>query len=92
MSIHHAIPACSVPKAPKTKGTMHLRPTLPHAAYLHPQVAILCQILSMVPTDVPIGRTADVNKKTTVSRPVGWLCSGDGPITTMSSVSISLSG
>ena len=68
----------------------HLGPTLPHAAYLHPQVAILCQLLSMVPTDVAIGRTADINEKASVSllvsetdvRSVGFdlPCSGDGRI------------
>ena len=45
----------------------HLGSTLPHAAYLHPQVAILGQLLSMLPTDVAIGRTADVNEKAGVS-------------------------
>ena len=68
----------------------HLGSTLPHAAYLHPQVAILGQLLSMLPTDVAIGRTADVNEKAGVSllvsetdvRSVGFdlPCSGDGRI------------
>ena len=68
----------------------HLGWTLPHAAYLHPQVAILGQLLRMLPTDVAIGRTADVNEKAGVSllvsetdvRSVGFdlPCSGDGRI------------
>ena len=68
----------------------HLGSKLPHAAYLHPQVAILGQLLSMLPTDVAIGRTADVNEKAGVSllvsekdvRSVGFdlPCSGDGRI------------
>ena len=68
----------------------HLGSTLPHAAYLHPQVAILGQLLSMLPTNVAIGRTADVNEKAGVSllvsetdvRSVGFdlPCSGDGRI------------
>ena len=65
----------------------HLGSTL---AYLHPQVAILGQLLSMLPIDVAIGRTADVNEKAGVSLPVSETdvrsvgfdlpCSGDGRI------------
>ena len=68
----------------------HLGSTLPHAAYLHPQVAILGQLLSMLPIDVAIGRTADVNELAGVSllvsetdvRSVGFglPCSEDGRI------------
>ena len=68
----------------------HLGSTLRHAAYLHPQVAILGQLFSMLPTDVAIGRTANVNEKAGVSllvsetdvRSVGFdlPCSGDGRI------------
>ena len=90
MSSHRAIPACTVPRALNTTGTTCMGSTLPHAAYLHPQVAILGQLLSMLPTDVAIGRTADVNEKAGVSllvsetdvRSVGFdlPCSGDGRI------------
>ena len=45
----------------------HLGPTLPHTAYLHPQVTILCQLFSMLSTDIAIGRTADINEKAGVS-------------------------
>ena len=65
-------------------------PTLPRAAYLHSQVAILCQLLSILPTDVAISRTADINEKAGVSllvsetdvQSVGFdlPCSGNGCI------------
>ena len=68
----------------------HLGLTFPHAAYLHPQVTVLCQLLSMLPTNVAIGKTADINEKAGVSllvsetdvRSVGFdlPCSGDGRI------------
>ena len=41
-------------------------PTLPHTAYLHSQVTVLRQLLSLFPGDVVISRTADINKKTSV--------------------------
>ena len=40
--------------------------TMPHAAYLHSQVTVLCQLLSMFLANVAISRTADINKKTSV--------------------------
>ena len=90
MSSHRAIPACTLHRASNTYHGNHLGSTLPHAAYLLPQVAILGQLLSMLPTDVAIGRAADVNEKAGVSllvsetdvRSVGFdlLCSGDGRI------------
>ena len=40
--------------------------TMPHAAYFHLQVAVLCQLLSMFLANVAINRTADINKKTSV--------------------------
>ena len=64
--------------------------TFPHAAFVHPQVTMLCQLLSMLPTDVAIGRTANINDKSGVSllasetdvRSVGFdlPCSGSGRI------------
>ena len=90
MSSHRAIPACTVSRAPSTTETTCMGSTLPPAAYLHPQVARLGQLRSMLPTDVAIGRTADVNEKAGVSllvsetdvRSVGFdlPCSGDGRI------------
>ena len=41
-------------------------PTLPHVAYLLPQVTVLCQLLSLFSGDVAISRTADINMKTTI--------------------------
>ena len=41
-----------------------------HAAYLHPQVAVLRQLLSMFLANVAISRTADINKKTSVCLPI----------------------
>ena len=89
MSSHRAIPACTVPKAPKTTGN-HQCCTMPHAAYLHLQVAVLRQLLSMFLANVAISRTADINKKTSVclliSETEVWTigfdlpCSGDGGI------------
>ena len=65
----------------------HLGLTLPHSAYLRPQVTVLCQILSMLPANIAIGRTAGINKKTRVSLLVSETdvrydlpCSGDGCI------------
>ena len=40
--------------------------TMPHEAYLHSQVAVLRQLLSMFLANVAISRTADINKKTSV--------------------------
>ena len=65
MSSHSAISACNVPNAPHTTGTTHC-PTLPHATYLHLQVTVFCQLLSLFLGDVTISRTADINNKTTV--------------------------
>ena len=89
MFSHRAIPVCTLSKTTKTRRN-YLGPTLPHAAYLYPQVTILCQFLSMLPTDDTIGRTADISKKTGVSLPVSQTdvrsvgfdlpCSGDGCI------------
>ena len=88
MSSHRAIPVCCA-QSSQYHGN-HVGPTLPHAADLHPQVAILCQLLSMLPTDVAIGRTADINEMAGVSllvsetnvRSVGFdlPCRGDGRI------------
>ena len=44
----------------------HQCPTMPHAVYLHLQVAVLRQLLGMFLTNVTISRTADINKKTSV--------------------------
>ena len=41
-------------------------PTLSHAACLHTQVIVFCQLLSLFPGNVAITRTADINKKTNV--------------------------
>ena len=52
-----------------------------HAAYLHSQVAVLHQLLSMFFANVAISRTADINKKTSVcfhiSETDGWTISFD---------------
>ena len=91
MSSHRAIPACTVPKAPKTTGTTnHQCSTMTHEAYLHSQVAVLRQLLSMFLANVAISRTADINKKTSVCLPISetdvWTIgfdlpgSGDGGI------------
>ena len=48
----------------------HRCSTMPHAAYLHSQVAVLCQLLSMFLANVAISRTADINKKTSVCLPI----------------------
>ena len=40
--------------------------TMPHAAYLHSQFAVLRQLLSMFFANVAISRTTDINKKTSV--------------------------
>ena len=61
MSSHCAIPACTEPKAP-THWNRQCS-TMPHAAYLHSQVAVLCQLLSMFLANVAISRTADINKE-----------------------------
>ena len=45
-------------------------PTLPHAAYLDPQVTVFRQLLSLFPGNVVINRTADINKKTSVCLPI----------------------
>ena len=68
----------------------HQCSTMPHAAYLHSQVAVLRQLLSMFLANVAISRTADINKKTSVCLPISetdvWtigfdvLGSGDGGI------------
>ena len=44
----------------------HQCSTMPHAACLHSQVAVLRQLLSMFLANVAISRTADINKKTSV--------------------------
>ena len=44
----------------------HQCSTIPHAAYLHSQVAVLRQLLSIFLANVAISRTADINKKTSV--------------------------
>ena len=44
----------------------HQCSTMTHAAYLHSQVAVLRQLLSMFLANVAISRTADINKKTSV--------------------------
>ena len=48
----------------------HQCSTMPHAAYLHSQVAVLRQLLSMFLANVAISRTADINKKTSVCLPI----------------------
>ena len=48
----------------------HQCSTMLHAAYLHSQVAVLCQLLSMFLANVAISRTADINKKTSVCLPI----------------------
>ena len=68
----------------------HQCSTMPHAAYLHSQVAVLRQLLSMFLANVAISRTADINKKTSVCLPISetdvWTIgfdlpgSGDGDI------------
>ena len=68
----------------------HQCSTMPHAAYLHSQVAVLRQLLSMFLANVAISRTADFNKKTSVCLLISetdvWTigfdlpCSGDGGI------------
>ena len=68
----------------------HQCSTMPHAAYLHSQVAVLRQLLSMFLANVTISRTADINKKTSVCLPICetdvWMIgfdlpgSGDGGI------------
>ena len=83
------VPACAVPRAPNTTGTTwvrhcHMRLTSTRRS------PYLGQLLSMLPTDVAIGRTADVNEQAGVSllvsetdvRSVGFdlPCSGDGRI------------
>ena len=61
----------------------HQCSTMPHAAYLHSQVAVLCQLLSMFLANVAISRTADINKKTSVCLPISetdvWTISFDLP-------------
>ena len=42
----------------------HQCSTMPHAAYLHSQAAVLHQLLSMFLANVAISRTANINKKT----------------------------
>ncbi len=68
----------------------HQCSTMPHAAYLHSQVAVLRQLLSMFLANVAISRTADINKKISVCLLISetdvWTigfdlpCSGDGGI------------
>ena len=68
----------------------HQCSTMPRAAYLHSQVAVLRQLLSMFLANVAIIRTADINKKTSVCLPISetdvWTIgfdlsgSGDGGI------------
>ena len=68
----------------------HQCSTMPHVAYLHSQVAVLCQLLSMFLANVAISRTAHINKKTSVCLPISetdvWTIgfdlpgSGDGGI------------
>ena len=82
----------------------HQCSTMPHAAYLHSQVAVLRQLLSMFLANVAISRTADINKKTGVCLPILRQMSGRlaliflavgmvvSHIIVMSSVSTSLSG
>ena len=77
----------------------HQCSTMPHAAYLHSQVAVLCQLLSMFLANVAISRTADINKMTSVCLLSGrlaliFLAVGMvvSHIIVMSSVSTSLSG
>ena len=93
MAWNHIQPPCNtcVHYAQRSQDNRnHQGPTLPHAAYLHPQVAVLRQLLSVFPVDVAIGRAADINKKTvarlliseTDVRTVGFdlLSSGNGRI------------
>ena len=68
----------------------HQCSTILHATYLHSQVAVLRQLLSMFLANVAISRTADINKKTRVclliSKTDVWMIgfdlpgSGDGGI------------
>ena len=44
----------------------HQCSTMPHPAYLHSQVAVLRQLLSMFLANVTISTTADISKKTSV--------------------------
>ena len=62
----------------------HQCSTMPHAAYLHSQVVVLRQLLSMFLANVAISRTADINKKTSVCLSISetdvWTIGFDLPI------------
>ena len=73
MSSHRTIPACNscVHCAQSSQDHRnHQCSTMPHAAYLHSQVAVLRQLLSKFLANVAISRTADINKKTSVCLPI----------------------
>ena len=95
MSSHRAIPACTVPKAPKTTGTTSVRQC--HMRLISTRKSlVLCHLLSMSLANVVISRTADINKKTSVCLLISetdvWtigfdlLGSGDGGISHHSNV------
>ena len=61
----------------------HQCSTMLHETYLHSQVAVLHQLLSMFLANVAISRTADINKKTSVCLPISetdvWMIGFDLP-------------